>query len=75
PNRDGPNPNYYAASMLTIFKPWRTISDLKNDSDKWTDSFHNYKFTNKQQELMKYFNIKHECIDPIDDYYSKQKSN
>ncbi|KIJ22672.1 hypothetical protein M422DRAFT_77669, partial [Sphaerobolus stellatus SS14] len=68
PSRDGPNPNYYAATMLTIFKPWRNGNDLKNVEEEWIDSFKKFTFSKQELELMKFFNIKHECIDEADDY-------
>jgi hypothetical protein len=54
--------------MLTLFKPWRHGKDLKNEDQSWDDVFSNHKFTPRQQELMKYFNIRYECNDARDDY-------
>ena len=54
--------------MLTLFKPWRHGKDLKNEDQSWDEVFSNHKFTPRQQELMKYFNIRYECNDARDDY-------
>ena len=68
PRCDQGDREYYCATMLTLFKPWRHGKDLKNEDQSWDDVFSDHKFTPRQQELMKYFNIRYECNDARDDY-------
>jgi len=62
--------------MLTLFKPWRHGKNLKEDDQSWDEAFTDYKFTPRQIELMKFFNIRYECNDARDDYSKllKQKN-
>ena len=32
----------YAKLMLILFKPWRSLVDLRGGSDNWADAFHNF---------------------------------
>ena len=59
--------------MLTLFKPWHDGRDLITDEQSWDDSFVNHKFSSRQTELMKYFNLKYECLDARDDYAAQLK--
>ena len=54
--------------MLTLFKPWRHGKNLKEVDQSWDEAFTNYKFTPRQNELMRFFNIRYECNDARDDY-------
>ena len=68
PRCDRGDREYYCATMLAMFKPWRKKEDLKEDDYSWDETFTNHKFTAEQQQLMKYFNIRYECNDARDDY-------
>src|ERR1700683_334755 len=59
---------YYCHTMLTLFKPWRTGKDLKYEIQTWDESFLKYEFSKRQLEIMKYFNVRYECLDARDDY-------
>src|SRR3984885_14883713 len=76
PRCDRGDREYYCATMLTLFKPWRHGKNLKEDDQSWDEAFTNYKFTPRQIELMKFFNIRYECNDARDDYSKllKQKN-
>ncbi|KAF8573315.1 hypothetical protein K439DRAFT_1302142, partial [Ramaria rubella] len=58
---------YYCATMLTLFKPWRTGFDLKNESESWNDAFTSHTFTNRQLQIMRFLQIRFECNDAQDD--------
>jgi hypothetical protein len=58
--------------MMTLFKPWRSGRDLKSELQSWDDSFMTYKFSKRQIEIMKYFNLRYECLDARDDYSAKR---
>src|ERR1700733_2610171 len=68
PRCDRGDREYYCATMLTLFRPWRHGKNLKEDDQSWDEAFTNYKFTPCQTELMKFFNIRYECNDARDDY-------
>jgi len=76
PRCDKGDREYYCATMLTLFKPWRHGKNLKDDDQSWDEAFTDYKFTPHQIELMKFFNIRYECNDARDDYSKllKQKN-
>ncbi|KAF7793558.1 hypothetical protein EIP86_004672, partial [Pleurotus ostreatoroseus] len=74
PRKDRGNREDYCMTMLTLFKPWRTGKELKNTEDTWDKTFLAYKFTDRQHELFKFFNIKYECLDARDDYSAQLKA-
>jgi hypothetical protein len=59
--------------MLTLFKPWRSGQDLKNEDYSWDETFNLYQFTDEQIKYMKNFNIRYECNDARDDYSAQLK--
>ncbi len=63
----------YAATMLTLFKPWRSGIDLKPDTQMWTESFQNFTFSDKYIHLMDNFNLRYECSDARDDFVAQRK--
>ncbi|TFK60229.1 hypothetical protein BDN72DRAFT_779679 [Pluteus cervinus] len=67
PRADQGDYEYYCTTMLTLFHPWRSGSDLKNDVDSWNESFRKHTFSSEQQEIMKNFQIRYECLDAHDD--------
>jgi hypothetical protein len=75
PRSDRGDREYYCSTMLTFFKPWRTGKDLKSIEQTWDDAFSNYKFNPRHSEVMKYFNLRYECLDARDDYAAQMKKN
>jgi hypothetical protein len=75
PRCDSGDREYYCSTMLTLFRPWRSGRDLKSEKQSWDESFLDYQFTYRQKEIMKYFNIKYECLDARDDYSAQMKKN
>jgi hypothetical protein len=59
--------------MLTFFRPWRTGKDLKSEDQSWDDAFKTYTFNTRQLDIMKYFNVRYECLDARDDYAAQMK--
>jgi hypothetical protein len=74
PRCDQGDREYYCCTMLTLFKPWRNGKDLKFETQTWDESFLKYEFSKRQLEILKYFNIRYECLDARDDYSSKRKN-
>ncbi|THU85217.1 hypothetical protein K435DRAFT_605351, partial [Dendrothele bispora CBS 962.96] len=59
----------YHRLMLIFFKPWRTITDLKSNSQTWEDAFGAF-VTNCSIEfkhIMDKMQLQHECRDSRDD--------
>jgi hypothetical protein len=73
PRCDRGDREYYCCTMLTLFKPWRTGKDLKDEDQSWDECFLNHKFTDRQQEIIRYFNLRYECLDARDDYSVRRK--
>jgi hypothetical protein len=71
PRCDHGDREYYCAAMLTLFKPWRSGKDLRDENYSWDETFSSHEFSSRQEELMKFFNIRYECNDARDDF-SKQ---
>jgi len=74
PRCDHGDREYYCCTMLTLFKPWQSGKDLKLENQSWDESFVEYEFSQRQQEIIKYFNVRYECLDVCDDYSSKRMS-
>ncbi|KDR64971.1 hypothetical protein GALMADRAFT_46308, partial [Galerina marginata CBS 339.88] len=73
PRCDRGDREYYCATMLTIFKPWRSGKDLKLENYSWDETFNTYKFTEQQELYMKNFNVRYECNDARDDFSAQLK--
>ena len=68
PRRDVGDQEFYCATMLTLFKPWRTGLDLKQYETSWKAAFASFEFTARQLQLMDNMNTQYECLDARDDY-------
>ena len=60
--------------MLTLFKSWRSERDLKTVEETWDDQFTKHVFTERQLDIMNYFNIRYECNDARDDFSAARKA-
>ncbi|KAJ7916589.1 hypothetical protein B0H13DRAFT_1997314 [Mycena leptocephala] len=47
PRMDQGDREYYCTTILTLFKPWRSGKDLKNDLDNWDETFLDHRFSPK----------------------------
>ncbi|KIM77652.1 hypothetical protein PILCRDRAFT_11911, partial [Piloderma croceum F 1598] len=75
PRSDRGDREYYCCTMLTFFKPWRSGKDLKSSEESWDKAFVAHEFNKRQMEIMKYFNLRYECLDARDDYSAKRDKN
>jgi len=73
PRPDQGDREYYCSTMMTLFKPWRSGRNLKFVDQLWDDAFNEFQFTDRQLELMKFFNLKYECLDARDDFSAQRK--
>ncbi|KAJ7209371.1 hypothetical protein C8J57DRAFT_1098634 [Mycena rebaudengoi] len=64
----------WARSMMILFKPWRTLSDLKSPDQTWLQAFDATHFSENIQQLMKNINVEHECKDAKDEYESLRRA-
>jgi uncharacterized protein DUF6570/helitron helicase-like protein/PIF1-like helicase len=74
PRRDKGDREYYCCTMLTVFKPWRRGSDLKESgTSSWEDAFRGHGFRGNEIDMMNNFNIRYECLDARDDFRAQLK--
>ena len=75
PQSDQGDREYYCLTMLVLFKPWQKPLSLKMEKNTWDETFLKHKFTNRQLELIRNFNIKYECLDACDDYNAQMRDS
>ncbi|KAH7906416.1 hypothetical protein BJ138DRAFT_1016259, partial [Hygrophoropsis aurantiaca] len=75
PRHDKGDQEYYASTMLTLFAPWRSGAQLKPESLTWMEQFEEYSFSLREREIMKFFNVRYECLDARDDYSAQLKED
>lgn len=75
PRCDQGDREFYCLTMLTLFKHWRSGKNLKSVNMTWDETFNQHKFTIRQEQLMKNFNLQYECLDARDDYSAKLKKD
>ncbi|KAH7903716.1 hypothetical protein BJ138DRAFT_1020203, partial [Hygrophoropsis aurantiaca] len=75
PRHDKGDIEYYSATMLTLFVPWRSGQDLKACNKSWHEQFKDQIFTARQTEIMGFFNVRYECLDARDDYSAQLRAD
>ena len=73
PRQDRGDREYYCTTMLTLFKPWRSGRNLKDEMQSWDGAFTNHEFTKRQLDIMNNFNLRYECLDARDDFSTQFK--
>ncbi|KAL1727717.1 hypothetical protein EV714DRAFT_167622, partial [Schizophyllum commune] len=73
PRNDQGDREYYCATMLTLFVPWRRGRDLKSESSSWDSAFKSYDFKVRHRQLIENFNLRYECADARDDFHNELK--
>lgn len=63
----------YEKVMLTLFKPWRQGTDLKNIGELWGTAFARTLFTDRSSQIMRNLKVRYECWDAKDDYYHQMQ--
>lgn len=74
PRRDSNDRSFYCQTMLTLFSPWRKGTDLRDPANSWAQAYDSYRFTERDQRLMRFFNIRYECLDSRDDFHAQRKA-
>ena len=73
PRPDSGNREYYCCTMLTLFLPWRDALSVKQPSESWESIFTAHKFSAREKQLMRNFNLRYECLDARDDFHAQSK--
>ncbi|KAL1725088.1 hypothetical protein EV714DRAFT_196384, partial [Schizophyllum commune] len=73
PRNDQGDREYYCATMLTLFAPWRRGRDLKSEGYNWDSTFRAHTFEPRHLQLMDNFNLRYECADARDDFRAELK--
>jgi len=71
PRADQGDCEFYCATMLTIFKPWRNAGHLKGLDQSWDDAFTSCIFPSRESELIGNLNLQYECLDARDDFHAE----
>ncbi|KAH6888300.1 hypothetical protein BKA70DRAFT_1121558, partial [Coprinopsis sp. MPI-PUGE-AT-0042] len=69
PRRDQGDREYYCMTMLTLFKPWRSVNDLTDSTSTWDENFVRHEFEQWQTAMMANFHLRYECLDDRDNYH------
>jgi hypothetical protein len=64
----------YCMTMQTLFKPWRSPIDLRDQISTWDQAFREHSFSERQLQLMRNFDVRYECNNARDDHYAQMKS-
>ena len=73
PKCDQGDREYYCATMLTLFKPWRSGKFLKKEDQSFDEAFNSFNATMQQTQYMKNFNLRYECNAAQDDFSAQFK--
>ena len=63
PRSDKGDREFYCATMLSLFAPWRTGLDLKLQVSTWDDAFGAFGFKPGHRSIMQNMNVRYECLD------------
>lgn len=74
PRHDRGNREYYCCTMLTLFCPWRHALHMKQQCESWESAFNAYRFSARQRQLMRNFNLRYECLDARDDFHAQLRA-
>jgi hypothetical protein len=69
--------DWYCRLMLMFFKPWRHVSDLRENFGNWREAFEHFMSGDGSEPFrstMDHMQILHECKDCQADYFRQQKS-
>ncbi|KAJ7840461.1 hypothetical protein B0H13DRAFT_1649672, partial [Mycena leptocephala] len=60
PDRSPKKKERWARAMLILFKPWRSVMDLKEANECWTVAFERTTFSEKALQIMRNMLVEHE---------------
>ncbi|KAI0063870.1 hypothetical protein BV25DRAFT_1779127, partial [Artomyces pyxidatus] len=50
-------------TLLILFKPWRSIKDLKSPNETWTEAYSHQDFPSSAKRIISNIFVEHECKD------------
>ncbi|KAJ7720618.1 hypothetical protein B0H16DRAFT_1226048, partial [Mycena metata] len=68
PDRSPTEKQKWYRAMLILFKPWRSLRDLRAPTETWQEVFDTTHFSPGSLEIMKNMNVENECKDARDKY-------
>ncbi|KAK7001749.1 hypothetical protein R3P38DRAFT_2425326, partial [Favolaschia claudopus] len=74
PNRSPEEHERWARAMLILFKPWRTVRDLKTVTESWTEAHSQFAFSEASLQVMRNMQAEFECKDARDSYEILRRS-
>ncbi|KAK7027673.1 PIF1-like helicase-domain-containing protein [Favolaschia claudopus] len=68
PDRGAGERERWCRAMLILFKPWRSLTDLKDADETWQTAFDKCSFGPAELRTMKNMNVENECKDAKDSH-------
>ncbi|KAJ7130145.1 hypothetical protein C8R44DRAFT_530274, partial [Mycena epipterygia] len=68
PDRSDAEYDKWCRCMLLLFKPWRSMAELKGDHASWASAFDATEFSPASQLIMRNLNVENECKDARDEH-------
>ena len=75
PRKDGVDKEYYSATMMILFMPWRIPKQLLRDHHTWSQALRATTFNEHTERLIRNLNVLYECLDARDDYATQRKND
>ncbi|KAI0059802.1 hypothetical protein BV25DRAFT_1777328, partial [Artomyces pyxidatus] len=63
----------WCRAMLILFKPWRSVADLKGADESWQEAYDKYEFPRRLRRVIENINVEHECKDARDQYDNERR--
>ncbi|KAI0054516.1 hypothetical protein BV25DRAFT_1768404, partial [Artomyces pyxidatus] len=63
----------FCRAMLIIFKPWRTLVDLKGAGETWSEAYGRHSFPAASMKIINNINVEHQCKDARDRMSSERR--
>ncbi|KAF8177145.1 hypothetical protein K438DRAFT_1606639, partial [Mycena galopus ATCC 62051] len=73
PDRGPEEREKWCRAMLILFKPWRTVKDLRGPHEKWSDAFQRATFSDYAVQIIRNMRVEDECKDARDVYDDLRK--
>ncbi|KAI0054500.1 hypothetical protein BV25DRAFT_1811253, partial [Artomyces pyxidatus] len=52
--------------LLILFKPWRTLQDLRSNNETWCEAYDRHTFSPEARRIISNIHVEHECRDARD---------
>ncbi|KAF8193073.1 hypothetical protein K438DRAFT_1505185, partial [Mycena galopus ATCC 62051] len=73
PDRGPEQKEKWARTMLILFKPWRTVRDLRSQRETWSSAFERSQFSEVVLKIMRNMRVEDECQDARDAHDALRK--